>query len=350
MVDSELRRVVVGAASLWPVLAAFAALPLASQERTTLDIEAGRVVVGGDERAFGPFAAVDHARGIVYVVDAIEPLSALAVSLEDGSTLAVYGGSRGDGPGELRSLAGLFPTGDGVMVSGGGVINHWLLDGSLAAAWRPSLPQGAWFPSQCALKGQPVVATLYGVARRRPDGSWAALGSRPEGETDPDIFGATRMACIGEVAFVLDERLTAYALDGRATPVELPAEIEEISRGWRENKRPGVIGHPYRGVADDGNGLPLVLLPRFVRSMVYGALIDPNTGCHTIISAPDAVSRQTHSLIGMYRDSAVVAESVVSEREIDGVVTRVLDTTASRIGLYPLRPDGGTACHAASGH
>ena len=63
----------------------------------------------------------------------------------------------------------------------------------------------------------------------------------------------------------------------------------------------------------------------------------------------DPLSRRTRVLIGMYRDSAVVAESEVEERVIDGVRTPVLYTGARRIALRPLRPVGGTPCPAKGG-
>ena len=161
---------------------------------------------------------------------------------------------------------------------------------------------------------------------------------------DSSIYGATHTACVDGKAYVLDERLTGYTLDGRTTSIPLHEELEQASRSWRENLRRGAIGHPYSGLHDAGTGQLLVVLPRFARGALFGAAIDPETGCHAFIMAPDPTTRRTHRLIGMYGDSAVVAESVVNERDVNGVPTPVLETGASTIALYPLRPAYGTPC------
>ena len=316
-----------------------------------MDVVAGRTIIDGIENDFSSIAAVDHARRIIYVVDAIEPLGVMALSIEDGSQVAMYGGSRGDGPGELRWLNSVSLSPEGILVAGGGVINHWSLDGDLIGAWRPNFSEEAVsvFPGQCALEGQPVVPSVTGAIRRRPDGSWVSLGRRPGGRVDTEIFMATSIACIDDVAYVLDERLATYSLDRRVTSIPLPAELEEISRSWRENLRGSAVGSPYGGLFDSGTGQLVVIVPRFARGSVFGAIIDLENGCHKVVTAPDPLSRRTRELIGMYRDSAVVAESEVEERVIDGVRTPVLYTGARRIALRPLRPAGGTPCPAKGG-
>ena len=326
------------------LLAGSAILPLSAQERLEIDAEAGRAIIDGFEYDFTRFAAVDHERRIVYVVDAVEPLGVMALSIEDGSRIAIYGGSRGDGPGELRSLSSVSLSPEGVLVSGGGVINHWGREGNLIGAWRPDQSGASRVVGQCMVNGRLVVPSLTGAIWRRPDGSWEPLGRRPGGNVDTDIFGATRVACIDDVAYVLDERLAGYSPDGSVTRVSLPEEVEEASRSWRENLRAGAIGHPYGALFGDGTGQVVVIVPRFARGEVVGATIDPATGCYAIITSPDPVTRQTHALIGMYRDSAVVAESEVEEEIINGVPTPVLYPGARRITLRPLRPAGGTPC------
>ena len=344
-----MKNSAAGAALLAVLLAGPSTLPLAAQERMEIDVAAGRAIIEGWENDFGPATAIDHERRIIYVVDAIEPLGVMALSIEDGSQVAMYGGSRGDGPGELQWLRSVSLSPQGVLVSGGGVVNHWSLEGDLIGAWRPNLSDASRVTSQCVVDNQLVVPSMTGVVRRMPDGSWARLGKRPGGRVNADIFGATRMACIGDVAYVLDERLASYSLDGRVTGIPLPAELEELSRSWRESLRRGAIGHPYRGLFDSGTGQLVVVLPRFARGDVFGAIIDPETGCHTMITSPDPASRRALSFIGMHRDSAVVAESDVEERVINGVLTPVLFTGASRIVLRPLRPAGGTPCPEAPG-
>lgn len=326
------------------LLAGSTILPLSAQERLEIDVEAGRAIIEGIEYDFSAVAAVDHERRIVYVVDAVEPLGVMALSIEDGSQIAIYGGSRGDGPGELRYLRSVSLSPEGVLVSGGGVINHWGRDGNLIGAWRPDLPAASRVTDQCMVNGQIVVPSLVGAIRRKADGSWELLGRRPGGSVDIEIFGATQIACIDDIAYVLDERLAGYSPDGTVTRLSLPEEVEEASRSWRENLRRGAVGHPYRALFDDGTGQLVVVVPRFARGEVLGATIDPATGCYAIIASPDLVTRRTHALIGMYGDSALVAESELGERVINGVRTPVLYPGASRIALRPLRPAGGTPC------
>lgn len=332
------------------LLGAAEAMPVGAQERMEIDVAHGRVIVEGAEYDFSSIAVVGHDRRILYVVDAVEPLGVMALSIDDGARLAMYGGSRGEGPGELRSLSSLSLSPAGVLVAGGGVINHWSREGDLIGTWRPRLPDASHVPSQCVVDNEPVVPSLTGAVRREPDGSWVVLGRRPGGRVNPDIFGATHITCIGDVAYVLDEQLVGYSPSGDVISIPLPAELEEISRGWRERLRQGAIGHPYGGLFHNGKGQLVVVLPRFAGGNVFGAIIDPGTGCHTVLTAPDALSRRTRALIGMYQDSAVVAESEMEVRIINGVRTPVLYPGASRIALLPLRSAGGTPCPDSRGN
>ncbi len=349
MVNGKLMNTTNVTGVLAFLLASSTTLTLSAQERLGIDVEAGRAIIEGFEYDFSRIAAVDHERRIVYLVDAVEPLGVMALSIEDGSRIAIYGGSRGDGPGELRSLRSVSLSPQGVLVSGGGVINHWGREGNLIGSWRPDLSAASRVVGQCMVRGQLVVPSLSGAIRRNPDGSWELLGRRPGGNVGTDIFGATRVACVGDVAYLLDERLAGYSADGSVARLSLPEEVEEASRSWRENLRRGVTGHPYGAMFGDGTGQLVVVAPRFAQGEVVGARIDPATGCYAIITSPDPVTRRTHALIGMYRDSAVVAESEVEERVINGVRTPVLYPGAGRIALRPLRPAGGTPCPDKSG-
>ena len=161
-----------------------------------MDVEAGRVIIEGVEYDFSRIAAVDHERRIIYVVDAVEPLGVMALSIEDGSRIAIYGGTRGDGPGELRSLRSVSLSPEGVLVSGGGAINHWGREGNFIGSWRPDLSAASRVVGQCMVHGELVVPSMMGAVRRKSDGSWELLGRRPGGNVGADIFGATRVACV----------------------------------------------------------------------------------------------------------------------------------------------------------
>ena len=329
------------------LLGAANATPLRSQQRMEVDLENGRTVIGGPEYDFRGFAAVDRERRIVYVVDAVEPLGVMAISLDDGSQIAIYGGGEGEGPGELRTLRSVSVSPEGILVSGGGVVNHWSREGGLIGSWRPSMSEWSNFSAHCTLRGQPVVPAHDGAVRRTRDGSWEALGRRPGRSADPSLFMMSQAACVDDVAYVLDEDLTAYPLEGRARSLALPDELEAISRSWREGLRRGATGHPYSAMFGTGTGELVVVLPRFARGSVFGAVIDPETGCHTMLTAPDPVARERHVLLGMYRDSVVVGESYIDEMVIDGVRTPVIYDGTSAVSLRPLRPAGGTPCPEA---
>ena len=160
------------------------------------------------------------------------------------------------------------------------------------------------------------------------------------------LFSASQMACVGDVAYVLDEHLTGYSLDGRTFAVPIPAELAERSQQIREavrNSRGGGFRHPYSGLFDDGNGnLVITLWP----SDVAGAVIVPETGCHSILldTEPQRMSRR---LAGMYRDSVVVFGNQTDVQMIDGKRTTVTYAgEAFMIALRPLQPAGGEPCPA----
>ena len=313
-----------------------------------VDFSAGRTIIGGEEYDFQARMAIDHERRILYAIDAIEPLGVMAVSIEDGSQIAMYGGGRGDGPGELRALTGVSLSEEGILMSGRGVINHWGLDGSLIGTWRPSFPDGSGAGDHCALGDQPVIPTQTGLVRRVPDGSWTMLGRRPGGSMPAEVIGFTRVACLDDGVYVLDEQLTRYSLDGRATSVPLPPELLEISLSRQEGFRGGV-GGPYSALFANGAGQVVVVLPLSAPGNIFGAIIDPVTGCSTLLAAPDRDIRIRNRLMGMYQDSVMMGERIVIEQVIDGVATPGYFDTASKLVLHPLSPASGAPCPEASG-
>ena len=124
------------------------------------------------------------------------------------------------------------------------------------------------------------------------------------------------------------------------------AELAERSQQIREavrNSQGGGIRYPYTGLFDDGNGnLVVTLWP----SDVAGAVIAPETGCHSILldTEPQRASRR---LAGMYRDSVVVFGNQTDVQMIDGKRTTVTYAgEAFMIALRPLRPAGGKPCPA----
>ncbi len=320
--------------------------------RLEIDHSSGRQIVSRWEHGFRGIAALDHERGLVYVLDASDPLAITAFSVEDGSVVGSYREREGESSGELRDIQSLAASSDGVLAADGLRINRWDSEGSLASVWTPDVRR---IPSVCWWMDEPAVPFPMGVLRRDSEGSGTVhgVGRAGKGFDAPEeagyassLFAASRLACIDDIAYVLDERLTGYSLDGRTFELPIPSELEEASLRRRESTRMIVPGsesetepfvQPYSGLFDDGEGNLVVTL---WASETAGAIIDPRTGCQSIIldSKPQRASRR---LIGIYRDSVLVAGSSVLERLVNGVRTRIVDPNAYGIALRPLRAADG---------
>ncbi len=318
-----------------------------------IDYSSGRQVVGRWEHGFPAIADVDHQRGLIYLGQATEPFAAVAYSLEDGSILGVHGGQqqRDDSGRQQRSKA-LAATPNGVALADDVQINYWDSRGLLARAWRPGVPG---IPSVCWWMGEPAVPLPGGVLRRDEDGlgtvygdqgPWEALQAL--GEAESSLRHDSHIACVEDVAYVLDERLKGFALDGRTFEIPIPVALEETS--VRRRAAPSIVpildgyantlSRPYSGLFDDGKGRLVIVL---WASDIIGAIVDPQTGCQAILldRGPRRASRR---LIGMYRDSVVVVGSSVVERVLHGVRTKVIDPNAYGIALHPLAMIGGKPC------
>ena len=328
--------------------------------RLEIDHSSGRQIVSMWEHSFREIATLDHERGLVYVLDASDPLAITAFSVEDGSVVGSYREREGEGSGELRGIQALAVSSHGVLTADGMRINRWDSEGSLASVWTPDVRR---IPSVCWWMDEPAVPLPMGVLRRDSDGSGTVHGEgrARKGFEVPEeagyassLFAASRLVCIDDTAYVLDERLTGYSLDGRTFELPIPSQLKEASLRRRESARVIVPGsgetepfvQPYSGLFDDGEGNLVVTL---WASETVGAIIDPRTGCQSIIldSKPQRASRR---LIGMYRDSVLVAGSSVLERLVNGVRTRIVDPNAYGIALHPLRAaDGKPSTSAETG-
>lgn len=269
----------------------------------------------------------------------------MAITIEDGSVVGRYGRGRGEGPGELRQVVNVATTSDGVLVSDGTRVNHWRMDGTLVGSYRPSAPEARGTVLVCSLADQPVVPVHGGFLRRVSDGSWEAVGPR---RPEPGAFSGASdsyIICFDDVAYVLHERLWAYGLNDGAMQIEIPPELEEASRRWRESIKWPAIPFPYGGLSHDGKGRLFIATPRMGPGNVVGGIIDPTSGCYKVITDPDPRTRRSRWVMGVYRDSVMVAESEPIERVVDGVRTVVVDAgNAQMIALRPLSPDGGEPC------
>ncbi len=323
-----------------------------SLPRLEIDHSSGRQIVGRWEHGFPVIADVDHQAGLIYIGQATEPFAAIAYSLEDGSILRVHGGQQHDGSGRPQRIRALAARPSGVALADDVQINYWDSRGLFVRAWRPGVPS---IPSVCWWMGEPAVPLPRGVLRRDENGSGTVYGDQGpwEGlqaleEAESSLRHDSHIACIEDVAYVLDELLTGFALDGRTFEIPIPVALEETS--VRRRAAPNIVpisdayantlSRPYSGLFDDGKGRLVIVLRA---SEIIGAIVDPQTDCQSILldTGPRRASRR---LVGMYRDSVLVVGSSVVERVQNGERTKVIDPSAYGIALHPLEAVGGTPC------
>ncbi len=336
---------------------AASASPLPGQERMEIDSRGGRMIVGGMKYAFTTFGgnALDHARGVLYVVESADPFRVQALSLSDGRVLKAFGAGEGDGPGELRGVVAVAAVDDGVLVADHGRVLRWDSKGNLLASWRPSVPG---VPSICSLRSEPATPVLGGIAFRPPDGGISTIPAnlpplerllpRDDPEAAEEIameIIASNIACADDVAYVqLGNRIMAYSLNGAVFELPIPTPLAEDARRSRPEPREGSGTYTswYHSMSSDDRGR-IVLIQLSLRAHEFaGAAIDPGTGCYSLI-VDEEDGHRSRQLMGVYRDSALMYERDRIERELDGRMVTVLTTSTSSIWLRPIRDTGGAA-------
>ena len=346
--------------SCWPAQAALSMVVLhaaawagsaEAQQRFEIDHFSGRQIVNEWTYALRELAAIDPVRQLVYAVDAENPVAVKVFSIVDGSVVATLAGSEGDGPGELRELVALDATSRGVLAASHTRVQHWSLDGSLLDEWRPTVP-GVF--SVCAM-GTRVTVPLQGdgVLLRAEDGSESVLGEgRPAGVLNVGVltsesvrlagrrFSFKRAACLDEEVFVLagrDHQMFGYSPRGARREVMLPPELADEGRRQVE-AGPGVL--PYSNLTHDDRGRLVVTM---WDSRLAAAIIDPDTGCHSLVTDPSPSAGRHY--VGVYRDSIMAMESPPVTRIVDGRPQQVVSVgDASIIALHPLVATGGEPC------
>lgn len=331
------------------VPAVILASALGAQQRVEIDHSSGRQIVNDWLYGFREFATIDYDRGLVYVVDASDPLAAMAFSVADGTLVGTFGGGQGEGPGELQGMVTTSVAPEGVLVSDYKRVNYWGLDGDLIAVWGPQVPG---VTDVCALGDHMVVPLPGGALARTPQGREIVLGEGRtgrvlmwDGESQPQeqqaldfvlTFMRTLAVCMHDWVYTLsDHRLVGYSLSGARKEVALPAELLEAG------KRRG--GRPYTLFSDGAGSLVVAMW----MSPLAAAVIDPKTGCHSIVVDPKPAT--SHRLAAIYKDSALVLESPPTPTIVEGKPTRVVYAgEASIISLRPLVPAGGVPCGSAA--
>ena len=350
-----LRGFEVGAVSIvYLVLSVLTAGALEAQLRFEVDHSSGREIVNDESYGLREIASVDPVRGLIYAVDAGDPLVVTVFAIADGSVVAKLGGSEGDGPGELNYMVAIDATDQGVLATDHTRVNHWSLDGTLVAVWRPLVPG---VHDVCAMRNSIAVPLPGdGVLLRTETGDELTVGEGRVGgnlmvddlsEVNDAVarYTKTKITCVGDHAYVLSgHRLFGYSVTGARREVVLPDELVETGRRRVESARRGAIISPYRELLHDDHGRLVVTM---WRSKLAAAVVDPQTECYSIVEDPRPSSRRQYA--GMYRDSVLVMDSPPVTRVVDGKPRQVIYAgTSSVVALRPLVAAGGEPCRPGS--
>jgi len=341
----------------------FGASGASAQNQVEIDHSSGRVVIQDEWRGFGHQYTVDHERRVLYTVDAEEPFSVTTLSLEDGTVRIGVFGKEGEGPGEFRAIEDLAVSPEGLFVSDITLqrVSHWDADGNFQWTWAPpaappNYTSANYLAHLCVLDGQPAVPKPEGVRWRTEGGGDsllvgtgdAAVNLLEEAFLDPSSsenkivrtmveLSNSKIACIGSTAYVQKRnRLFGYTTDGGSFEVTIPATLAEVAEKGQDRSRVGSFVSWYTDMSHDGAGnLVLTKWPR----RVAGAIVDPKTGCYTIVFDNKSV-RVVRDFLGVHRDSALVSYRHREERVVDGKRVQVSMPTSYMVALRPLRQFG----------
>ena len=344
-----------------------------AQQVIEIDYSAGRTIIDDPWRAIQWRSAIDHGRGVLYVLDSEEPEGVMAFSLETGEWIRTIMTPEGDGPRELpEGVEAMSVAPDGrLYVSGPVRILEFDPQGDYLGSWTPRLAprlEGA----VCDLGGQPAVPTRNGAVRRGEDGLGEAIGENVVLLSgDPDDWEATgefldevwrvrhaRILCTPNAAFVVSEYGGARSRRDLSNRVAKPDSLAVFYHGSnREGRLPIPDGlaadqaltvGPLMETDNRGNlvllGVSMVTLMGQERGFWnMGAVIDPESGCHAVIRNPEANMFQPR-FMGIYQDSALIGYRYREETTENGrrVITN-FDYT-NKVVLHPLRRVSGRPC------
>lgn len=344
-----------------------------AQQVLEIDYTAGRTIIDDPWRAIRGGTAIDHERGVLYVLDAEEPEGVMAFSLESGEWIRTIMAPVGDGPQELpEGIEAMSVAPDGrLYVSGPVRILEFDAQGGYLSQWTPNLTP-RFRGAVCDLRGQPAVPTRNGVVRRGEDGRGEAIGENVMVVSgDPDDWETTdefvdevwrvqnaRIQCTPNAAYVA----TQYG--GMSTYREVSegvAKPDSLAVFYYASNREGRLLIPHGFAADQAQTVgPLlgtdkrghlvllgVSLPTLLRQeggfWDMGAVIDPESGCHAMIRNPEKNMLQPQ-LKGIYQDSAVVSYRYREETTENGQRVITDHSYANKVSLHPLRRVSGEPC------
>lgn len=361
---------------LLPLMAVYCAIgggTASAQQVLVIDYPAGRTIIDDPWRAIQWRSAIDHGRGVLYVIDAEEPDGVMAFSLESGEWIRTILTPEGDGPQELpEGIEAMSVASDGrLYVSGPVRILEFDPQGGYLSQWTPNLTprlEGA----VCDLRGQPAVPTRNGVVRRGEDGRVEVIGENVTVVSgDPDDWERTdefidevwrvqnaRIHCTPSAAYVVTQYggMTTYreVSEGVAKPDSLAVFYYESNREGRVPIPSGFVADqaqtpgPLLGTDNRGHlvlrGISRVaLVGQEGGFWDMGAVIDPESGCYAVIRNPEKNMLQPR-LVGIYQDSAVISYSHREETTENGRRVITHHSYANKVALHPLRRVSGEPC------
>ncbi len=352
------------------ILALFLLLPpvAGAQQIVEIDLEAGRTIIDDEWRSmYTGLIAVDWDRGILYVEDDEEPEGIMAFSLETGEWIRTLSTPEGDGPREFpQGARGMdIAPGGGVYVSGFIRVIEYDPEGIPLDFWRPEPPSSG---QVCDFGGAPAVPTYEGVVRRGPEGASEGVGpGQGEDLVNPvsrerrmrpgaQWTTRTRIVCSEDAAYVVvtydegPDSVFVYHRSGEVGSLPVPAEgaIEGECMLGETRGSSGRVVQPARpcphwsvraqaSLDDLGN---VVLLGHDVRTA--GAIIDPETGCHALVRAPDDRAFRPERI---HADSALVFRHAVTMTTYQGRSVRAIQANSTNgVSLHPIRRVSGEPC------
>ena len=330
------------------------------QHIVEIDYSAGRTILGSEWRAIRlSDLATDWDRNLLYVHDPEEPDGIMVFSLETGEWLRTISTPRGEGPFE-------FPQGKGRMALATDGRLHVTATNRVITYDPNGIPIGHWTPTAplvmavCDLGGKPAIPIATGVLRHEDEiigrGAVAteSLGefhvrSKEDGEAQMQAtilqMYRTGLMCDEDRAFVvipndgLPDSVFVYSLNGdKRRHIPLPNELTDMGKCMRGGKPCPPWSHGTIPSTDQHGNL---VLTTGMEWFVAAAIINPNTGCYTLVRKDPEFSDRDKVTVRVRADSALVLE-LPSEIRADGV--RNINMYGNRASMYPLRHVSGPPC------
>lgn len=328
-----------------------------AQHIVEIDYSAGRTILEDEWRAIRPSdLATDWDRNLLYVHDPEEPDGIMVFSLETGEWVRTISTPRGDGPFEFPQGKGrmALAADGGLHVAGSNRVITYDPSGNPIGHWTPKAPLAM---AVCDLGGKPAIPIAAGVLRHEEevfgetavaDQSLGEFQVRSMEEAESMMQSTilrmyqTHIICSEHEAYVvspydgLPDSVFVYPLNGgKRKHIPLPTDMGNCTIG---GKPCPPWSHATTPSTDENGNL---VLTTGMALYVAAAIIDPQTGCYTLIRKDPGFSDRDQVTVRVRADSALVLQ-MDSEIRADGV--RNINVYGNKAAMYPLRHVSGTPC------